>query len=143
MCQHCLTQADSPYNGLNTYFELNTGFLPIAWKTLRVNLLIPAGAELLFLLRDATQGNAECVHLLLMAGAAQGHADRAGRTPLHLACSHGQLGAVHTLLAGIHADPFVEDAKGDPPPPLLENAPPRQSGLNAHVSAASDACQAK
>jgi hypothetical protein len=59
----------------------------------------------------AAAGYAECVHLLLGAGAVVGHADRWGRTALHLAAQNAHVTPVQMLLqAG--ADPFVEDCKG-------------------------------
>lgn len=56
-------------------------------------------------------GHAECVYLLLGAGAVVGHADRWGRTALHLAAQNAHVSLVQMLLqAG--ADPFIEDCKG-------------------------------
>ncbi len=56
-------------------------------------------------------GHAECLYLLLGAGAVVGHADRWGRTALHLAAQNAHVSLVQMLLqAG--ADPFIEDCKG-------------------------------
>lgn len=59
----------------------------------------------------ASAGHEDCARLLLGAGALTGHADRWGRTALHLAAQNGHAAATQLLLnAG--ADPFVEDCKG-------------------------------
>lgn len=66
----------------------------------------------------AASGHDECVHLLLSSGAAVAHADRWGRTALHLAAQSAHSEAVRMLLAA-GADPFVEDCKGDCKQPWL------------------------
>ncbi len=59
----------------------------------------------------ASAGHEDCVHLLLRAGALTGHADRWGRTALHLAAQNGHAAATQLLLT-VGADPFIEDCKG-------------------------------
>jgi ankyrin repeat protein len=60
----------------------------------------------------ASAGHEDCVHLLLRAGALTGHADRWGRTALHLAAQNGHAAATQLLLTA-GADPFIEDCKGE------------------------------
>ena len=56
-------------------------------------------------------GHAKCLYLLLGAGAAVGHADRWGRTAMHLAAQNAHVSLVRMLLQ-TGADPFIEDCKG-------------------------------
>lgn len=60
----------------------------------------------------ASGGHEDCVHLLLRAGALTGHADRWGRTALHLAAQNGHAAATQLLLTA-GSDPFIEDLKGE------------------------------
>lgn len=60
----------------------------------------------------AAAGHDQCVHLLLGAGAGASHADRWGRTALHLAAQGAHAAATQMLLTA-GADPFVEDCKGE------------------------------
>lgn len=61
------------------------------------------------LMHAAALGHAECVYLLLDAGASHSHGDLTNRQPLHLACKNGHARSAKMLLSQ-NADPFVEDA---------------------------------
>ncbi len=70
------------------------------------------------LMAAASGGSEDCTAALLSAGANHAHADRWGRTPLHLAAGAGaEALPCAELLLHAGADAFVEDIKVRSGPP--------------------------